>query len=176
MYFYDKYGLLILFWLSVIVIVGLLIYNLFYGSKGTYTDHSRLIWSLLNSNNTTKQRAKESSGERECRRIAEKLTGYAFPKQRPSFLKNVITDSKLELDCYCSQLNVAIEYNGRQHYDYTPHFHSSKDAYYNTRYRDDMKSRLCKENGVNLIIVPYTVPINKIESYLYDKFKEMKII
>jgi hypothetical protein len=81
-----------------------------------------------------------------------------------------ISDSNLELDCFNEELRIGIEYNGRQHYEYVPRFHKTKDAFYTTKYRDDMKMRLCKKNGVRLIVVPYTVPLNSIESYLVQKF------
>ena len=109
---------------------------------------------------------RESSGEIECRRVAEMMTGKPFPKKRPDFLKNPVTSHNLEIDCFCEELKLGIEYNGKQHYKYTPYFHSSKDAFYNTRYRDEMKARLCKENGIKLIIVPYTVKVGDIEEYL----------
>jgi hypothetical protein len=174
--FYAKYGLTILFWIAIIVIVGMLIYNFMSGAKGTYVDHSNFIWSLFTAPGPTGgRRVSESSGELECRRAAEQLTGFPFPKQRPDFLRNVVTDSNLELDCYCKELNVAIEYNGRQHYEYTPYFHASKDAFNTTRYRDEMKARLCRENTVSLLIVPYSVPVSKIESHLRSEFEKLGI-
>src|SRR5580698_282118 len=97
--FYNTYGLTILFWVAVICIVGLLVYNLISGATGTYVDHSNFIWSLLSAPGpgTKTVTRNESSGEVECRRVAEKLTGFPFPKQRPVFLRNVVTDSNLEL-------------------------------------------------------------------------------
>jgi hypothetical protein len=176
--FYNTYGLTILFWVAVICIVGLLVYNLISGATGTYVDHSNFIWSLLSAPGpgTKTVTRNESSGEVECRRVAEKLTGFPFPKHRPVFLRNVVTDSNLELDCYCKELAVAIEYNGRQHYEYTPYFHSSRDAFNTTRYRDEMKARLCKDNGISLIVVPYSVPVSKIEAHLSQEFERLGIV
>jgi hypothetical protein len=139
----------IIFILAVIVIVGLFIYNLIVGNKGTYMDHSRLLWTeamnelgrpfgikgspfgtrpsdttLDSENKSTKSR--ESSGETECRRAAEKLTGKAFPKKRPDFLRNGVTGANLEIDCFCEELKIGIEYNGAQQFRYTHYFHSSK--------------------------------------------------
>lgn len=167
-----------MFGLAVGSIVILLIYNFLTGRTGKYVDHSKLIWSMLSNNPSPviKQQYKDSSGETECRRAAEKITGKQFPKKRPSFLLNKITNSNLELDCYCDELKVAIEYNGKQHYEYVPHFHSSKDAFYNTKYRDDIKNKLCYDNNVILITVPYTVPIEKIETFIFNKFKEYGIV
>lgn len=169
-----------IFILAIIAIIAIFLYNVITGNKGTYMDHSRTLWNeALNTlripfmpqdtkSNTTRQ-IRDSSGEMECRRVAEMLTGKPFPKKRPDFLKNTITDGNLEIDCYCDELKLGIEYNGAQHYKYIPYFHSSKDAFYNTKYRDDMKGRLCALNGVKLIIVPYTVAVNDIEAYLRER-------
>jgi hypothetical protein len=172
-YLYNKYGFTILFWISVSILVITFIINWLRGATGKYQNHTEMIRNLFaipfKQQTKRQQLATEkpdSIGETECRRVAEKLTGYKFPKKRPDFLRNDITNSNLEIDCYCEELQIGIEYNGRQHYEYTPYFHSSKDAFYNTKYRDEMKARLCKENNVNLIIVPYTIPVDKIESHL----------
>jgi hypothetical protein len=172
-YLWKQYGFELLFILAVVVIVILFIINLFLNKKGTYVDHSNMMWNLWNKNYSTPQHTVidkkpfESKGETECRRVIEKLTGKPFPKHRPDFLKNNVTGGhNLELDCYNPDLKIAVEYNGEQHYKYIPYFHRNRDAFYNIKYRDEMKNRLCKENGVKLITVPYTIPINSIEQYL----------
>lgn len=170
-YIWNKYGFELLFGLAVIILIVIFIINLFVNKKGTYEDHTNMIRNLLTKNyiNSYKPPRKpfESKGELECRRVIEKLTGKPFPKARPDFLKNGITGGhNLELDCYNPDLKMAVEYNGEQHYKYIPYFHRTKDAFYNIKYRDDLKNRLCKENGITLITVPYTVSISSIESFL----------
>lgn len=112
----------------------------------------------------------ESKGEKECRRVIERYTGKPFPKSRPNFLRNDVTVHNLELDCFNDELKIGVEYNGEQHYKYIPYFHKSKDAFYNTKYRDDIKKRLCIENNVTLIVVPYTV--KNIETYLLMELRK----
>lgn len=166
---FNKY----VFILAIVILAVIFLYNVITGNKGTYMDHSNLLWTealktlplpLLPSPPT--KVTTESSGEAECRRVAEMITGKKFPKKRPDFLRNSVTAANLEIDCYCDELKIGIEYNGSQHYNYTPYFHSSKDAFYNTKYRDEMKARLCAENGVKLIVVPYTVSVADIEDYI----------
>lgn len=184
MSFYDKYGLIVLFVMALGCLVCLFIYNVVSGASGTFVDHTNLIKMMFAiptapqsiSPKVEKIKPKESLGEAECRRVAEKLTRYPFPKQRPAFLRNAITNSNLELDCYCDKLKIAIEYNGRQHYEYTPYFHSSRDAFYTIKYRDEMKARLCRENNVTLIVVPYTVPVNRIEPYIQTEFLKLGLL
>ena len=187
--FWNKYGFYTLFVAAIIALVGVYVYNVITGQKGRYTDHSKIIYNLLNtsgknnvfgiSSSDTIEAARkvngvfESRGETECRRVAERITGKAFPKKRPNFLKNSISESNLEIDCFNDELRIGIEYNGRQHYEFVPRFHRSKEAFYNTKYRDDMKQRLCRENNVALIIVPYTVPLDAIESFLRQRCSQI---
>lgn len=159
---------IIIFWLAVITLCVMLIWNLFSSEKGTYTDHTPMIWDLLGKNvkKPVKRVSFVSKGETECRRAIEHLTGKKFPKARPKFMLNDVSGHNLELDCYNDELKFAVEYNGEQHYKYIPYFHTSKDAFYNLKYRDDMKQRLCDQNGITLIIVPYTIKHDEIENYI----------
>lgn len=167
---WKEYGFEVLFIIAVIILVILVIYNLFTGKKGSYNDHTSLIKTLLGKSRSMGPKKKvtfESRGETECRRVIEKLTSKPFPKQRPDFLRNEITGGhNLELDCFNPDLKIAVEYNGEQHYKFIPYFHNSKDAYYNIKYRDDMKKRLCSKNNVHLITVPYTVKLDDIEAFI----------
>jgi hypothetical protein len=90
-----------------------------------------------------------------------------FPKSRPDFMVNQVTGSKynLELDCYNSELQLAAEYNGAQHYKFIPFFHKNKEAFYNQKYRDELKRIRCKELGITLIEIPYTEE-RQLEQYL----------
>jgi hypothetical protein len=112
--------------------------------------------------------SKDSKGEVECRRVLKKIFNKPFHKARPSFLNNPVTGGSfnLELDCYDKELKIAVEYQGKQHYEYTPFFHKNKEHFLNQKYRDDMKRRICKEHNIKLIEVPYTVKIKDIETYI----------
>lgn len=120
----------------------------------------------------------DSKGEVECRKIMERIFNKPFKKARPDFLKNPVTGNNfnLELDCYNSELKIAVEYNGAQHYKYIPYFHKNKEAFLNQKYRDDMKRRICQEQGILLIEVPYTVAINQIADYLIKELEKNKKI
>lgn len=169
-------------------IVFLLLYGLYSklsGSKGTWSSHQNHVYPILdedeeNEENTKQRRRRrggggESKGEVECRRVMQKLFDKPFYKTRPRFLNNPVTfgTNNLELDCYNEELKIAVEYDGAQHYKYIPYFHKTYEAFLNQRYRDYMKEQMCKENNIRLIRVPYTVKIDKIESYLTTKLEEM---
>jgi hypothetical protein len=176
----DKHRLSII-WICIIFLVLIFFWNFFTNKKGSYTDYNQLINEIfskpvnnvpnnfLNTKIIKEKKNYESNGEKECRRVLEKLTNKKFIKARPDFLKNNVTGHNLELDCFNEELKLAVEYNGIQHYEFTPRFHSSKDAFFNSKYRDLMKKELCEQNNIKLIIVPYTVKIDQIENYLKTK-------
>ena len=97
---------------------------------------------------------------------------------RPDFLRNPVTGGNfnLELDCYNEELNLAVEYNGVQHYKFIPYMHKNKEAFLNQKYRDDMKKRMCKDAGVILIDVPYTVEPHNIKKYLETELRKYKLL
>ena len=168
------YEILLITSLSII-----LIFSLFkIGKKGTWSS------SFIYNNNSNKKSVtfknpvkKSSRGELECRRVLIKIFNKPFKTYRPNFLKNPITsgdgkgDYNLELDCFEPSLNLAAEYNGVQHYKYVPFFHKNKEAFRNQQYRDELKRRMCKDNKINLIEVPYTVKICDIETYVRQQLK-----
>lgn len=121
--------------------------------------------TVSNVSNVSKDSG-DSIGEKISRYHLEKTLNRKFPKTRPDFLKNPITNTNLELDCYCQELNLALEYNGKQHYEFVPKFHKTKNDFYNQKYRDEIKKRLCYENGIDLIEVPYKISHEEIPLYI----------
>ena len=123
-----------------------------------------------NKNNTSK-------GEKKCKEFVEFITGKKFDKVRPDFLKNPVTGHPLELDLYNDELRLAIEYNGAQHYQFNAMMHNnSKDRFQNQQYRDLIKKQLCEQYNIRLVLVPYTVPEDKIPGFLYDQLKSLGVI
>jgi len=89
-----------------------------------------------------------------CKKVFESYYGYTFIKVRPKWLMGY-NEYPLELDGYCAQLNIAFEYNGVQHYKFTPCFHSSKEDFVKQQERDKLKLEICKKLGIKLIVIPY---------------------
>ena len=152
------------------------------GKQGTWNDYYFLSDSSKSQNKLNRYKkksiSKKSKGETECRRVLESIFKKPFVSVRPSFLKNRAIQShhNLELDCFNQDLRIAVEYNGQQHYKFTPFFHKNREAFQNQQYRDYIKKDLCKKNNIILIEVPYTIPFNKIEHYLIDKLKYHKLM
>jgi len=164
--------------LMIILIIG--IYRIISGKKGSWSDE--FYYNPENnikknqSNNPYKPKrkvVKESKGEIECRRVLENYFKRSFKKARPNIMNNEVTNFNLEIDCFCPELMIGCEYNGRQHYEYIPFFHRNKDAYQNQKYRDYMKRNLCNKHGIRLIEVPYTVKTYDIKKFIHKKLKQL---
>ena len=88
--------------------------------------------------------------EEKSRFILEQLFQSPFPKL------GKIGKTRLQLDGYNARLNLAFEYNGQQHYEYTPVFHRTLKGFEEQKKRDKKKLKLCEEEGIELIVIPCT--------------------
>jgi hypothetical protein len=118
----------------------------------------------------------ESKGEIECKRVVSSVLNKPFYKIRPDFLQNDETGHNLEIDIFNDELKLGIEYNGRQHYEYLPYFHKDYNTFLKQKYRDELKMKRCGQNGVQLIVVPYTVKHKDIEGFLLRELKRLQYI
>ncbi len=168
-----------------LLIYGL--YRIIKGEKGTWSQNYTYIPKggnninneNYNNNNIYENKAvnRESKGEKECRYVLENYFQKPFPKCRPDFLRNTVTGGEfnLELDCFNKELGIAVEYNGIQHEKYIPYFHKNKECFYNQKYRDFMKQKLCEENSIILITVPHTIKICNIKDFLLRELNRYNI-
>ena len=114
----------------------------------------------------------ESKGEAECRYVLETIFNKPFKKRRPKFLFNTKTGSNMELDMYNKELRIACEYNGKQHYVYTPYFHRGGEHEFQEQVeRDNLKRRVCKKLGILLIEIPYTVKLENIRNEIKKQLR-----
>ena len=58
--------------------------------------------------------------------------------------------NNLRLDFFLTDYNIAIECQGRQHYE-TVDFFGGQDGYEETKHRDDLKHKLCNEHDIKII-------------------------
>lgn len=105
--------------------------------------------------------AKTFVGQERVRLILETHFKLPFNKIRPDWLKNPITGRNLELDGYNAKLNIAFEYQGRQHNSNDTEFGGD---YEKQKERDIYKKEICKQHGIQLI------HIEQPRSYDHDKF------
>lgn len=121
------------------------------------------------------RKKKKFKSEDSCRMIFEKIFNKRFEKIRPYFLKNESTEKNMEIDGYNNELKLGFEYQGVQHYKFTPYFHKSENDFEKQKYRDVLKKELCEKEGIKLVYVPYTVTEQDMESYILSKLKEHNI-
>lgn len=60
----------------------------------------------------------------------------------------------LELDIFLPQFNIAIEINGKMHYEFVEYFHHTQKNFQKQRIRDRQKRLKCQELGIQLIEIP----------------------
>jgi hypothetical protein len=110
-----------------------------------------------------------NSGQNEAytRYILEQLTRCEFPKQRPDWL---IFNSKrrLELDGYCTELALAFEHQGLQHFEYVPFFHRGKKSFERQLAYDQFKKDKCRDQKVTLIVTDDRWPLDQLERNIRD--------
>jgi len=111
---------------------------------------------------------KESKGERI---IANFLinNNIQFVKQK-TFKKcfNNQTGRKLKFDFYLPELNLCIEYDGKQHFVPVKRF-GGENGYNSTIYRDNIKNNFCILNGIKMIRIKYNERIlNKLKNKIWE--------
>ncbi len=111
--------------------------------------------------------------ERRCREIVQELFGVPFETVRPNFLKNPITKKNLELDMYNQDLQLAFEYQGKQHREFTKFFQKTKEDFYSQVERDKFKANRCKELGIDLICIPDTVHYDNLQTYIIAEIQKI---
>ena len=74
-------------------------------------------------------------------------------QHRPFFLKTEI-GGQMSYDVYIAGLNVAIEYQGKQHFE-PVEFFGGEEAFKKTVERDKLKKELSQHNGVKLVYINY---------------------
>lgn len=93
--------------------------------------------------------SKGSKSEELVRVVMEQIFMTEFKRVRPSWLRNDL-NSPMELDGYSQELNIAFEYQGRQHYE-SMAFLVDQDLK-RIQKNDRLKAKICKERGVSLFI------------------------
>ena len=107
-----------------------------------------------------------------CRMLFEKILNKKFINMRPDFLK--FEGKNLELDGYNEELNLAFEYNGRQHYEMVGFYKTQED--FNRRLLlDKTKIELCQKNKTKLIIIPYTVTHNELLNFIKIELDKLNV-
>ena len=117
---------------------------------------------------------KSSLGENFVRRFLEIQFDSQFPKSYPKWLST--GDSQLELDGYAEAIGIAFEHQGEHHFKKSQKFQGL--SLKTTKRYDSIKVKLCKDNGVKLIVVPELnnlLQAKDLIHFLGTEFKRLKI-
>lgn len=110
-----------------------------------------------------------SKSEAAIIKIAEEIIGCEMPTINPAWL--TMNGRTLELDGYCVEKKVALEFSGPHHTKWFPK-NETYERYLNRVETDKAKKKICAEHGVLLIVVDMRLPKhhwrNYILSRLYD--------
>ncbi len=137
------------------------------GEETNYTGLSNL--SLDTTVVKPKRKICKKKNELECKRIIEGIFDKPFISIRPDWLKYPKTKRNLEIDMYNEELNIGLEYDGKQHRTYSIFFHRKYEDFVKQQERDEWKNQRCKELGITLIRVPDTVKFKDLEIYIKDQ-------
>jgi hypothetical protein len=116
--------------------------------------------------------------ERICRIYFETIFATDFPKSRPPWLRNA-DGNQMELDGYSTQLGLAFEHQGTQHYKFSEYFHRTRDVFDKREVDDKQKARLCAEHGVRLIAIPQlfkSIRLAKLRHFIVEQAKALGVV
>jgi hypothetical protein len=113
---------------------------------------------------------KGSKSEEICRTTFEQIFGFKFRKVRPKWLRNS-RNKQMEIDGFCQELNIGFEYQGIQHFG---------KQFYGTSLEqriadDEVKAKLCRQNGVKLFIIDYRMEYSDFPSQIKIQAKELGV-
>lgn len=91
-------------------------------------------------------------------------------QHRPFFLKSP-KGGQMSYDVFISKLNIAIEYQGKQHFEPVEYFGGEK-AFEELKIRDNEKLRLSNEHGVRLVYINYWEEIT--ENLIREKVENLR--
>jgi hypothetical protein len=63
----------------------------------------------------------------------------------------------LQLDLYFPDIKLALEFEGDQHNTYIKYYHKTKQAFYYLQECDKVKADICKQRGITLMKIPYSM-------------------
>lgn len=127
-------------------------------------------WNSFHSNGTRCRHCSRSKGEEKVAEYLENNNINYIPQYSFDNCRNI---NRLKFDFYLPNLNVCIEYDGKQHYypiDFSKKLTQveKEEVFIKSKERDMKKTKYCLENNIILIRVPYW-EFDNLEKYLEEK-------
>jgi len=85
--------------------------------------------------------------------------------------------SRLFFDFFVKELNLLIECQGQQHYEFNKHFHGDREAFLESKRRDNLKVEYAEENRIAFMSIKYDEKIKRglIQSSIMKAILEVKL-
>ncbi len=80
--------------------------------------------------------------------------------------EKLVGKTRLRFDFFVPFKNIAIEYNGAQHYKFVKIYHVNNAGFKKHQERDKKKALYCEQNGIKLLVIPYTWKPSHIKEFL----------
>jgi hypothetical protein len=96
-----------------------------------------------------------SKGEDKISKFLDKNNIIYTTQKTYNKLKSINGGRCLRFDFYLPEFNLCIEYDGIQHYQYTPRFHKNIECFYKLQLNDLLKTDYCVKNKIDLIRIGY---------------------
>lgn len=105
----------------------------------------------------------ESKGARYVSKILDELN-ISYERE-----KTLLTN-KCRFDFYfiLNEQEYAIEYNGKQHYIFIPHFTKTEEEFKELQARDAYKKEYCLLRNIKLLTLPYNLTNQEIKTQIYN--------
>ncbi len=100
----------------------------------------------------------------------ESIIGESCPTVNPDWL--VWKGKSLELDGYCKNQKIALEFSGPQHTSWNPQ-NEPYEQYFERIVRDVAKRKICKRHNVTLIVIDLTLPRHNISAYIKSRLHDV---
>jgi len=94
-----------------------------------------------------------SKGSTKIQKVLSELNIEFFMEYTFNDLLHPLTKNKLRFDFYLPQQNIAIEFNGQQHYKESTWF--SERNLEEQQLSDETKKEYCSKNKIKFIVIPY---------------------
>ena len=131
--------------------------------------HGTEFMCPFNKVKSDNQRCPKCSSSKGENLIDEYLSNKEIEYVRQKTFDGCMNKGLLKFDFYIPKLNLAIEYDGEQHFKPVEQF-GGKEAFVLVRENDEIKNRFCRENNINLLRISYK-NIKKISKILEEFLK-----
>lgn len=157
-------------------------------SKSALNQHTKLVWKcgickgeFKNTYANVGQgswcpNCKGKRGEAIVREVLSAMTGLKWPRKRPEWLAYGEKGAFLELDGYNQKHGLAFEHQGDQHHKKS--FLNTEAGLAEIQKRDRFKIKMCKKNGVSLIVidqVPNRVSVEELIPQLKNWLRKNRV-